>query len=286
MSVNSGEIMNQFGGSWTEQKIEIVFEYTQAYLNVMKNQPHWKLLYFDGFAGSGQICLDKNEEDHIEGAARRILSIEEPKSFDVYYFVEKITTKANELELIIKSEFKKRTAYVVSDDCNKKLMDMATFLKTNGEDFRVLAFIDPCGMQLNWSSLEALKGLGIDMWILVPIGIGANRLLKNDGNIDFKWMEKLVSFLGMGEKEIMDYFYIRTGQQGLFEDTDHIVKMNNAIKKLGLLYRENLYKIFNHVSEPFVMKNIKNNEMYHFILGSNNKTAVKIANDIVGKWSQ
>lgn len=278
--------MNQFGGSWTEQKIQIVCEYTQAYLKVMKYQSQWKLLYFDGFAGSGQICLDKQQEDNIEGAARRILSIEEPKPFDIYYFVEKNAVKAKELESTIKSEFNNRTIHVVPGDCNQKLQDMAKFLKTNGDDFRALAFIDPCGMQLNWSSLEAVKGLGIDMWILVPIGIGANRLLKNDGNIDIKWMEKLVSFLGIGEKEIMDYFYVRTGQRGLFDDTDQIVKMNDAIKKLGLLYRDNLHKIFKYVSNPFVMKNEKNSIMYHFLLGSNNEKAEKIANSIVGKWSQ
>ena len=41
-----------------------------------------------------------------------------------------------------------------------------------------LCFIDPYGMDLKWSSIEVLKGLGIDLWILVPTGIGVNRLLK------------------------------------------------------------------------------------------------------------
>ena len=252
----------------------------------MNKQSQWKLLYFDGFAGSGKICLDKDEGDHIEGAARRILNIEEPRPFDMYYFVEKDGSKADELDLMVKSEFKGKMARVVSDDCNRKLADLATFLKTNGKNIKVLAFIDPCGMQLNWSSLEALKGLGIDMWILVPIGIGANRLLKKDGKINFIWMEKLVSFLGMDEQAIMDYFYVQTGQQGLFDEMDDFVKMNNTIERLGSLYQENLKKIFRFVSRPFVMKNEKNSVMYHFLLGSNNKTAEKIANDIVGKWSQ
>lgn len=28
--------MNQFGGDWTENKIEIIVEYAKAYLNIMK----------------------------------------------------------------------------------------------------------------------------------------------------------------------------------------------------------------------------------------------------------
>ena len=47
----------------------------------------------------------------------------------------------------------------------------------------VLGFIDPKGMQLEWSSLEILRGLPIDLWILNPTS-GANRLLARDKKID------------------------------------------------------------------------------------------------------
>lgn len=50
--------MNEFGGNWTEKKIEILVEYAGAYLNIMNvyaKRYSWKLLYFDGFAGSGEI---------------------------------------------------------------------------------------------------------------------------------------------------------------------------------------------------------------------------------------
>lgn len=54
--------MNQFGGKWTEAKIEILVEYAKAYLTIMNfyaNKYKWKLLYFDGFAGSGFITKGK-----------------------------------------------------------------------------------------------------------------------------------------------------------------------------------------------------------------------------------
>jgi hypothetical protein len=47
--------MNQFGGNWTNQKIEIVVAYAKAYLVIMNKYPQFKTLYFDGFAGSGDI---------------------------------------------------------------------------------------------------------------------------------------------------------------------------------------------------------------------------------------
>ena len=56
--------MNQFGGHWTEQKIEMVVSYAKAYLVIMNKYPQFKPLYFDGFAGSGDI--NQNDETDIE----------------------------------------------------------------------------------------------------------------------------------------------------------------------------------------------------------------------------
>lgn len=44
--------MNQFGGDWTEQKIEMIVSYTKAYLVIMNKYLQFKTIYFDGFAGS------------------------------------------------------------------------------------------------------------------------------------------------------------------------------------------------------------------------------------------
>ncbi len=100
--------MNQFGGDWTKIKIEILVEYAKAYLNIMNvyaKRYNWKLLYFDGFAGSGRY-LSKNDDkfkqvismSFIKGAAIRILEINDPKPFDIYYFVEKDEKNKTELE--------------------------------------------------------------------------------------------------------------------------------------------------------------------------------------------
>lgn len=150
--------MNQFGGNWTEQKIEMVVAYAQAYLTIMNKYPMFKPLYFDGFAGSGDIYKDDEVDlDIIKGTAIRILEINEPKSFDTYYFVEKDELNKKELEKTIENSFPDKTTHVVSEDCNKKLISMAMYLKRN-KNYRVLAFIDPYGMSVDWASIEALKG--------------------------------------------------------------------------------------------------------------------------------
>lgn len=276
--------MNQFGGDWTERKIEIVVEYAKAYLTIMNKYPQFKCLYFDGFAGSGNIYQDnKIEIDIIEGVAVRILEIDSPKSFDRYYFVELNEKNKSELEQIVNIEFPDKIENVVCDDCNNKLISMSQFLRKN-KNYRTLAFIDPYGMSLKWSSLAVLKGLGIDLWILVPSGIGMNRLLKNNGDISEAWLHRLELSLGLSGDEIKKYFYKSTTVQTLFGEETFINKEINAIHKAGELYKKRLNEVFKYVSQPLELKNSTGSIMYHFMMASNNSAAFSIANDIIKKY--
>lgn len=157
--------MNWFGGDWTKIKIEILIEYAKAYLMIMKNRPYFKLLYFDGFAGSGFIINNKKQDVEVTiGAARRIIEISDPIAFDEYYFVEKDPDNFDLLERNTKEAFPDKVIYSVRDDCNKKLIDLANYLRNpKHKHYRTLAYIDPCGMQVEWRSIESLRGLPIDM---------------------------------------------------------------------------------------------------------------------------
>ncbi len=274
--------MQQFGGDWTKQKIDIIVKYTKAYLHVMKSQS-WKLLYFDGFAGSGKIQKTNNPDKSFEGASKQILKICDPISFDLYYFVELDKKNAELLQSTITKDFPKKEIFVVQDDCNKKLIDLADFLKGEGRKYKALVFIDPYGMELKWTSLEYLKGLGIDLWILIPTGLGANRLLKKNGKISDAWFKKLEVFLGIDRSEILKLFYKESDQLNIFGES-HLQKEVDAINKLHKLYETKLNTIFKYVSNAFVLKNQTNSIMFHFLMATNNATALKISNDVIKKY--
>lgn len=271
--------MNQFGGTWTEAKMEIVVSYARAYLTIMNKQSWVKTLYFDGFAGSGLINSGE-ESEAKKGTALRILDIEEPKPFDIYYFVELNEEYKKELEKIVNTNYSVKDVHVVREDCNKKIIAMAKFL-TKNKDFRALAFIDPYGMAVNWKSIESMKGLGVDLWILVPTGLGVNRLLKNNGDISEAWLTKLENFLGIPKDEIKDHFYKTKVQNTLFGAEMNLEKEKDAIGKIGELYKKKLNEMFNYVSDSFIMRNNKNAIMYHFMMATNNTAALKIANDVI-----
>lgn len=122
--------MNSFGGDWSKIKIEILVEYAKAYLKIMKGKRYFKLLYFDGFAGSGFFVNNKKVDVKLTvGAARRIIEIDDPRPFDSYYFVEKNKTNFKLLEKNTKLAFPKKEIYAVNDDCNKKMLDLSNYLR-------------------------------------------------------------------------------------------------------------------------------------------------------------
>lgn len=274
---------NHFGGSWTESKISILETYAQQYLTVFKNQPNQKLLYFDGFAGSGDIEVDGDDEENkniIEGAAIRILKIDKPRGFDMYYFVERKKSLATSLESKIKNYFpNKKDCYVQAKDCNQKLKDLAKFIRSDkGKMYKVLGFIDPKGMQLEWASLEVLRGLPIDLWILNPTS-GTNRLLVRKGEMDESWLRRLELFLGMNRDDIKDHFYSK--RQNLFGDLD-IIKETDPINRLHELYASRIAgNIFKYVSNPKVLKNNSGPPLFHFFMATNSEIALRIANSVV-----
>ena len=160
---------------------------------------------------------------------------------------------------------------------------MSEYLKQN-KDVKTLAFIDPYGMALKWASVEVLKGLGIDLWVLVPTGIGMNRLLKRNGDIRDAWLIKLELSLGLSREEIKKYFYKSKTIQTLFGEEKSISKEEKAIQKAADLYKKRLNEVFKFVSQPLELKNSTGSIMYHFMMASNNATAFKIANDIIEKY--
>jgi three-Cys-motif partner protein len=213
--------------------------------------------------------------------------IDKPKSFDKYIFVEKIKKNAFELKKNTSDEHPEKDILIVQGDCNIELKKVARILQgQKGKKYRVLAYIDPCGMELEWSSIAALKDVKIDIWILVPTGLGVNRLLTKSGEITTKWLERLEKFLGLSIDQIKEYFYKERKELTLFGEETYNEKEKNAIDKSATLYKKRLKEVFEFVTDPYVLKNKTGTPMYHLFMAANNNTGVKIANDIIRKYSK
>ena len=295
-----------WGGMWTEQKLDTFESYVRAYLTIMnsfRDKFHWKLLYFDGFAGSGtrknddpdkevrklktlfgDQLIDTTDLSVYQGAAERIVSLESKaklRGFDYYYFIDKDEANCTALEIKL-SQYKTVGRKVFRPgDANMQALFLANALRRD-KNMKALALLDPFGMQINWEVIESLSGPNIDLWILIPSGVIVNRLLKTNGELMYP--DRLIQFFGLPEQELMDRFYVRKKELTLFGEEETIEKKSHCIERIAELYVERLGELFPFVTpEPLVMKNNHNAPIFHFVCASFNQTAVKIAQQIIDK---
>jgi len=289
-----------WGGLWTEQKLDAFEKYVKAYLTIMnksRDKFGWKLIYFDAFAGSGSRETESGEKDKNKfplfditeedeavycGAAERVTSIN-LRGFDYYYFIESDELSKSELEQRLNpiKSAKNLDLRFRSGDANEYIKMLAETMKSNIK-YCSLVMIDPFGMQVDWESIEQLKGTKTDLWILIPSGVIVNRLLDRSGKLPH--IEKLVSFFGLSELEIKERFYKKQTSSGLFDMEDEVRKVSEPIKKITEVYIQKLMTIFDYVTpKPLVLFNSRNVPIYHFAFASSNNIAKKIANDIIGR---
>lgn len=302
ISMIACEPMAQWGGKWTEEKLDTFEKYVNAYLtimNVYRDKSNWKLIYFDGFAGSGSResknkeyesnllqelfkddSIAREELDLYKGAAERVLGIKQ-RGFDYYYFIDKDKESSEKLQKLLSVFENGNKIKYINSDANEQVKLLAEAMHKN-KTLASLALLDPFGMQVDWKSIECLKGTRTDLWILIPTGVIVNRLLDRKGELTY--IDKLTSFFGMEEELLKSYFYSKCQVQTLFGEIETVEKVKQPIKKIAELYIQQLKGIFKHVTpEPLVLYNSRKTPIFHFACASNNPSAVKIANEIINK---
>lgn len=290
--------VQNFGGSWTEEKLASVQKYLAAYATIMQKQK-FKFAYVDAFAGTGyreqkiqdttssesllvSALAGEEPQKFLDGSASVALKVE-PR-FDRYIFIEKNETRFKELEAL-KSNFsdKAKDIQLINADANTFLKD---FCNKNWRSHRAVVFLDPYGMQVHWDTIKTIaKTKAIDLWILFPLGSGVSRLLRRDGQIDQAMKEKLNNLFG--EEAWYDAFYEKKRQQSFFNDDSTVEKVAN-FKSIEKYFVNRLKEIFPSVApNPLPLYNSKKVPLFLLCFAAANEkggpTAVKIARDILGK---
>lgn len=243
--------MTNFGGTWTEEKLERVTAYLAAYQNVMKNQ-NLRTVYIDGFCGDGTISM-KGDDDNlaeegrriITGSATRALQLATP--FAEYHFIDRSATSVEALKAIaasIQPGFEQRV-HTHAEDVNAALPRIVNSL--NNRTDRAVVFVDPFGMQLDWSTVQAVAAKPIvDFWYLVPIGIAVNRLAtKNADRMSEAWGKRLDAFLGTSTWRTE--WYAPSPQPDLFVTAPTMERQVN-IDKIEEFFHKRLGEAFHRVA--------------------------------------
>jgi three-Cys-motif partner protein len=293
---------HNFGGDWTERKLDVLAEYLEAYQIALKSQP-FTCTYIDAFAGSGvrgtavvpeegplrQTFFAKFEGEEPQGfragSARRALEISQP--FDRYLFVENDPAKCQEL-MVLQGDYPNlaKSIRVIRGDANEVIQKLC---RKNWSHQRAVLFLDPYGLQVEWATIEAVaKTQAIDMWLLFPLGSGVGRMLPRSGEIPPSWRERLDALLGTTDWYDAFYRPIST-QQTLFGENE-IVKAKSSYDVISRYFVDRLKTVFPAVSEnPGVLMNSKNCPLYLLCFAAANEKggsiACRIANHLLKEIS-
>lgn len=284
---------HDFGGEWTERKLDVLEHYLAAYLTALKGMPFAKV-YIDAFAGTGYVGgaveAASGGDDFsgemtalVEGSARRALRL--APGFDRYIFIEKSGARCKALQDLKKKFPSHADAIAIKQgDCNAILQSLKLDRNTRG-----VLFLDPYGMQVEWETLRAVAETGVlDTWILFSHS-GANRMMPRGGNIPETWRRRLNLVFGTDEWE--PRFYREDPQGDLFAP-EPVRAKEVTLAELTTFYRERLGRIFPKVSkEVCELKNSRGIPIFSLLFACANpnrkahKLADKIASHLLKNWS-
>ena len=298
--------IHQFGGNWTQEKLERLKKYLRAYMTIFTaNQfaRRYTTYYVDAFAGTGARFSPENtpastlslfaDQDDVkdvkqfyEGSAQIALELDPP--FERYIFIENKPQFAQELRNL-SARLKDWNVQIVPRDSNEFLQEWCRSM--NWEHIRAVVFLDPYGMAVDWETIEALAATkAVDLWVLLPVGQAINRMLTRRSTLLGTWPDKLTRFFGT---EVWKDSFYHTDQlpqpQLSLLPTDDLpmdFEKTATFESIGRFFSERLSTVFEEVAEnSLVLLNSRNVPLYQLFFAAANpigaSTAVKIANHIL-----
>lgn len=286
---------HQFGGSWTDQKLEILRKYLVAYATAL-SKTSFKTAYIDAFAGTGSRlptgdrCRDPSSQqtlfeledpvppELLDGSARVALKSEPP--FDRYLFVDRDKEHCDQLRSL-GAEFPERKGQISvhEQEANEFVQDLC---RKNWKQSRAVLFLDPYGMNVDWATIEAVASTrAIDLWLLFPLGIGVNRLLSRSGaRMPEGWKNRLNLLLGT--EDWFSEFYKVERQATFFGDEDDISYVKTAtLGVIGKYFLDRLRSVFAGVADnPAFLRNSVGNPLYLLCFAAGNEKGAPIAKKI------
>ncbi|MEM7806834.1 MAG: three-Cys-motif partner protein TcmP [Planctomycetota bacterium] len=298
------EGLQLFGGDWTERKLDALARYLVAYSTAL-SKTRFQKVYIDAFAGTGyreqklaanpatpSIFDDEVKEiassepqQFLDGSAKLALKIDPP--FQRFVFIEREQAKVAELENL-KKEFvsKADSIDIHAGDANETIQRLCQ--SWNRWEDRGVLFLDPFGMQADWSTVRAVAETGcIDTWILFPLA--ANRLMtRNPADIPDGWRLRLDKLFGSGAWE--ERFYRPRTITDIFSGDFQVVEKALTLQGLGAFYKEQLQKVFPVVApNPCTLRSSGNHPLFQLFFAAGaqpdrgGNIAVRMAKHILDK---
>jgi three-Cys-motif partner protein len=270
-------------GPWSEDKLDLLKKYLEAYTNIMKGQSWCRngYHYIDAFSGTGRPRA-KDEERYVEGSPLVALGIENP--FHSYLFIELSGWRVQSLRERLESKFPNRNIEIVEGDCNDVITSRVV-PKIRFENYnRGFIFLDPFSMSVEWTTIEAVaQTKALEIFLNFPVmAINRTTLLNSPYKLTSTQMDRMTRFWGT-EDWRDDLYHV---QEDLFGEQVLIKRERSTAKRLSRLFKSRLKEIFTYVTEPLIMSNSRGNPIYCLFLAGHNENAARIMRQIFTRYEK
>ncbi len=284
---------HQFGGPWTELKLDAVCYYLECYTKALTPKK-FDLWYIDAFAGTGDRTHEKLTGGLLErepmkwvtetlpGSAKRAMNIRPP--FKHFIFNESDKEHQNALRAI-KEANQSLDIEIIKQDANSaigKIFSRDVWRRGASGGARAVVFLDPYALQVDWATLELLaKTECVDVWYLFPLHDVTRQLAKKLSGVGPK-AKRLDKVLGSAWRELYELppprhnMFSRTLFGSIPEFAEE--ERRNATKaQIETWFKARMETLFPYVSEPLpLFTNIKQ-QKFSLFLAVANRSAPAIA---------
>lgn len=264
-----------FGGDHTIFKLAVLKLYGEAYAAIMQQVQGLQGVYIDAFAGDGEGITTNGV--NYEGSVSVCLGFKPP--FSAFHFIDEKRNNINKLMRLPTASMPNVSIH--QGDANEFLPKIIQSI--DWEKNRGLVFIDPFGLQLDWSTLEIILRDGlIDVWILFPVH-GVRRQLTNS----FKQITPV-------SRNRLDQFFGSDAWRKVYQVTpdlfgdNNLTLSNDVNSNITKIYLQQLRNKASYVSDPIELFDSKNIHQFSLIFAMSNqsKKAIKLARRLVSETRQ
>jgi three-Cys-motif partner protein len=249
---------HEFGSQDTDLKLSIVEQYLRQF-SVALTGKFPELWYIDAFAGTGTRTVRVEARDgslfdapapelteQRRGSAQIAVDIAPP--FSRLVFVEKNANYCAALHEI-RTRNLNRKIDVIEGDANSEIVRLLA--TTNWRSVRAVMFLDPYGMEVEWTTLEAIsKTQAIDLWYLFSLSGLYRQAAKDASYIDPTKRVALNRMLGTDRWQ--SELYSTSTEQTLFGSTE-VERRNADVRGLERYVKSRLEEIFPVVLTPLAL---------------------------------
>jgi three-Cys-motif partner protein len=292
--IDEALIDHRYGGPWTDIKLDALQGYLTFFTSALKNQPikhrPFELWYLDAFAGSGDRVVERKAgglfdgevthfvDERLDGSAKKALEVDPP--FQRLVFIEPDRSRHAAL-VALKVANPHRDVECIRDDGNTLVRAICgadhwrTPISEGGRRVRAVLLLDPYGMQVDWTTLEAIRRTkAIDLLYLYPIGAVMRQAARDLSKVDADKAAALTRLHG-DDSWRCDWYEV-SRQQDLLSRDPCMLRAVTA-RQIEAWFKARLETLFPFVSEPPPLLTPRGAKLFSLFLAVSNDSPAAVA---------